>query len=749
MSGGQTAAGSAPGSLRAGASGKPLSANLSIWVLGGAFLGIVVGLAIGPRAGIFHPLGIAYSMLLESVIYPYILSSIIGGLGGMVRARAMRLFHASWVVYLFLWITVFAAIFLLAGAIPPAPPPLEIVAGGGAGHLSLLQALVPDNITAALSRNFVPAIVVFALAFGVAIQTIAAKGSFLEAMEVIRRASLQIWKWVVYLAPIGVFALFASTAGTIAPQLADTLAVYLGLYLIGTFLLAFLILPLALSAIAPAGAREILKEMQPAFVLALVTTLSTTALPLIQGMAERMTARIGQKSGEEASEEAKDITRATISLAYVFASLGNYFTALFVIYASQHYQMAMGAVQQLLLPILTLLSCSGSPSTTIEGVGFMSQWLGPPASTVPLYVEAMTVTRYGQVALSVAAFGFVAIAVPLVYFRAIAWRPGRAVTALVLGLLLFAGIALGARLLQARLFAPPGNRPLMALSLDPALRNSVQAVVQDKRPRALPAIEGPASLEGVRARGTLRVGYGRDIIPFTYANARGDLVGFDVSYAYQLARDLHVRLELVPLDWGTLEADLTAHRFDIVMAGAYVTDARLQGLQVSDSYFQSPVALIAPAARARRFLSYDAIADAPDLTLGVLSYPALLPLARQLFPKAHIVLLDSYEDLPRHPEIDAALWSLDQARAWASGHPGFTAVQPADMGAPLIFAYLLPPDATGQARFVDLWLSLKASDGFRQAQIDYWIKGEPRASRRPRWNLLDNVLWPALARKED
>jgi proton glutamate symport protein len=543
--------------------------------------------------------------------------------------------------------------------------------------------------------------------------------------------------------------LFASTSGTIAPQMADTLAVYLGLYLIGTFVLAFLILPLALSAIAPAGARDILKEMRPAFVLALVTTLPTTALPLIQGVAERMAARIGQKSGEEASEEAKDITRATISLAYVFASLGNYFTVLFVIYASQHYQMAMGALQLLLLPILTLLSCSGSPSTTIEAVGFMSQWLGLPASTVPLYVEAMTVTRYGQVALSVAAYGFAAIAVPLVYFRAIAWRPGRAVTALALGLLLFAGIALGARLLQARLFPAPSSRTLMALSLDPALGGSVQAVIQNGAPQTLPPVEGPATLEGIRRRGSLRVGYGRDIIPFTYANARGDLVGFDVSYAYQLANDLHVRLELVPIDWETLEADLIAHRFDIVMAGAYVTDARLQGLQVSDSYFQSPLALIAPSGRARRFLSYKAIAGASDLTLGVLSYPALLPLARHLFPKARIAILDSYEDLSRHPEIDAALWSLDQARAWASAHPGFTAVRPADMGAPLIFAYLLPPDAMGLTHFVDLWLSLKASDGFREAQIDYWIKGEPRASQRPRWNLLDNVLRPALARKDD
>jgi Na+/H+-dicarboxylate symporter len=114
----------------------------------------------------------------------------------------------------------------------------------------------------------VPAIVVFAVVFGVAVQSISTKSSFLEVVEVIRLASLQIWTWVVYLAPIGVSALFASTAGTISPGMAGTLAVYIGLYLISTGVLAFVVLPLALSAIVPASARELLAELRPAFVLA-------------------------------------------------------------------------------------------------------------------------------------------------------------------------------------------------------------------------------------------------------------------------------------------------------------------------------------------------------------------------------------------------------------------------------------------------------------------------------------------------
>jgi proton glutamate symport protein len=217
----------------------------------------------------------------------------------MAAARARRLLHASWAVYLFLWIVAFTAIFALALAIPPPAPPIEVKPSNAIGVLSLLRTIVPDNLTHALSQNFVPAIVVFAVTFGVAVQYVPAKTSFLECVEAIRLASLKIWAWVVYLAPLGVFALFASTAGTIAPQMASTLAVYMGLFLIGTGVLAFVVLPIALTAIVPAGVRDLLDDLQPAFVLALVTTLPTSALPLIQGVAERRIAAAGH--GDRAS----------------------------------------------------------------------------------------------------------------------------------------------------------------------------------------------------------------------------------------------------------------------------------------------------------------------------------------------------------------------------------------------------------------------------------------------------------------
>jgi ABC-type amino acid transport substrate-binding protein len=221
-------------------------------------------------------------------------------------------------------------------------------------------------------------------------------------------------------------------------------------------------------------------------------------------------------------------------------------------------------------------------------------------------------------------------------------------------------------------------------------------------------------------------------------------VGFDISYAYELARDLNVRLEFIPFSWPKLDADLIARRFDIAMSGIYVTEARLSTATASNFYYRSPVALLVPSARAERFLSRAAIEAMGQLRLAVAEDATLLPLARRLFPRAQIHVVRDYGELPAlGGQVDAALWTLQQASAWAIGHPGFTAVEPAGLGGPLLFAYLMPPGSDAFRDFLDQWLAYHAASGFRAAQLAYWLEGRPRADdNRPRWSLFDALLNP-------
>ena len=90
-------------------------------------------------------------------------------------------------------------------------------------------------------------------------------------------------------------------------------------------------------------------------------------------------------------------------------------------------------------------------------------------------------------------------------------------------------------------------------------------------------------------------------------------------------------------------------------------------------------------------------------------------MARTLFPQAEVVVVPDYDALLRDDSIDAALWTLEQARAWAAANPGFSAV------APTIWpcrAFYRLPDVTGFSLslqiFANEWLDLQRMNGSEQ-----------------------------------
>ena len=513
------------------------------------------------------------------------------------------------------------------------------------------------------------------------------------------------------------------------------------MFLLGTLVLGFVILPGVLSLIVPRSYGAILTELRPALTLALVTTLSVAALPFIQKAVERLCEQQGIDS-----DEAGDVVKASISIAYVLSQLGNYFTALFVMFAAYHQRVAIDFAQWLLLPVMTLLSGIGSPSATVDAVAFLAQWLHLPAATASLYVETMTITRYGQVALSVIGFAFVTFTVTMIYFGKARLRWRHALSGLMLTGAVFGLVALASRLAGDRLFPAPSDAAIMARSVDPDLVAQVDFTVLHQRPGNLAALEGASTFESIRRRGRLRVGYARSIPPFSYVNGAGELAGYDIATAFRFARDLHVGIEFVPIDWSRIQEDLTMGRYDIVMAGAYATPERLRVLDASDFYRVNAMALIVRSQDARKFRNYRKVRQRDDLTIAVFRDPVLEPLLHSLFPKARIEVLDSFDELPQRPDIDAALWTRDQATAWTEARTGYTAVVPADIGAPIPFTYLLPPRSEDMLRYVNLWLELDATSGEQQRAVEYWIHGVPRAKPGHRWNLVDNVLLPWFCR---
>ena len=134
------------------------SIGLPVWILIGAAAGVIAGVVFGERTAILKPLGSAYAMMLQVAVYPYLLCSLLWGLGRLQPSMARRLFAASWGVYLVMWSLTFGAIWLISRAIPPASLPTVLTPQTAQQTAGFLDLLIPANVFDALGRNHVPAV---------------------------------------------------------------------------------------------------------------------------------------------------------------------------------------------------------------------------------------------------------------------------------------------------------------------------------------------------------------------------------------------------------------------------------------------------------------------------------------------------------------------------------------------------------------------------------------------------------------
>jgi Na+/H+-dicarboxylate symporter len=59
----------------------------------------------------------------------------------------------------------------------------------------LLDLLIPSNLVRAIGHNYVPAVVIFAIVYGLAIHKIERKAALLDVLNAVQVASVTLWRW--------------------------------------------------------------------------------------------------------------------------------------------------------------------------------------------------------------------------------------------------------------------------------------------------------------------------------------------------------------------------------------------------------------------------------------------------------------------------------------------------------------------------------------------------------------------------
>lgn len=108
---------------------------------------------------------------------------------------------------------------------------------------------------------------------------------------------------------------------------------------------------------------------------------------------------------------------------------------------------------------------------------------------------------------------------------------------------------------------------------------------------AVPAFAQTA-LDDVKAAGALRIGTEGTYAPFTFHDASGELVGFDVEIGRAIAEHIGVNAEFVEGPWDGLIAGIDANRYDVVINQVGINAERQAKYDFSEPYIASKAALI-------------------------------------------------------------------------------------------------------------------------------------------------------------
>lgn len=151
-------------------------------------------------------------------------------------------------------------------------------------------------------------------------------------------------------------------------------------------------------------------------------------------------------------------------------------------------------------------------------------------------------------------------------------------------------------------------------------------------------------IDRIRSRGELVLGTPGDFPPFSVASAQGELIGFDISLARELARTMGVNLRIERVAFSELTPALLDGEVDLIMTGISITARRNMEIAFVGPYGQTGQAFLGRK-EITESLSDPLELNREGLKVGVLKNTTADMTVRTLFPKVEPVHTDSLDQL--------------------------------------------------------------------------------------------------------
>ncbi|MGN6233538.1 MAG: transporter substrate-binding domain-containing protein [Trinickia sp.] len=240
---------------------------------------------------------------------------------------------------------------------------------------------------------------------------------------------------------------------------------------------------------------------------------------------------------------------------------------------------------------------------------------------------------------------------------------------------------------------------------------------------AAPAAASTSRLDGVIARGTLRVCTTGDYKPYSFLKPDGTFEGIDIDMAESLAKSLGVKAQYVKTTWSHLMDDFLA-KCDIAVGGVSTTLERQKHVFFTQPYMidgKTPITRCADVDKYQTLAQIDQPTTRVIVNPGgtndrfakqylthakVTVYPDNVTIFKQILEgKADVMVTDASETLLQQ-KLNPGLCSVHPDKPFQYGEK----------------AYMVPSGDVTFQQYVDQWLHLARATGEFQAISDKWLK---------------------------
>lgn len=391
----------------------------------GLFISSTGNPALTTAARWIEPLGTLFINAIRMTVIPLVVGSLVVGIASTPNPAALG--KVGMRALAFFLITLFAAAILAAIVAPPvlgrfvidpeAQSALQASATQAAastaesvrrvpGFGQWLIDLVPANPVRAAADGAMLPLIVFTLAFGLAVAGLTGdtRATVAQVFEAIRDAAMTLVRWILWTAPIGVFALALSLVVRIGVSAIGALAGYIALAAGIMVVYAILVLYPIAAWLGRVPLLEFARAALPAQAVAVSSRSSLAALPaMIEAARERL---------RLPDEVSGFLLPLAASVYRVGAAIGQ---TVGVVFIAQLYGVPLGPAQLasiVLIVVATSFSVPGIPGGTIIMMAPVLMEAGLPVEGIGILLGADTIPDMFRTTINVTAHLAVATALP-------------------------------------------------------------------------------------------------------------------------------------------------------------------------------------------------------------------------------------------------------------------------------------------------------------------------------------------------